>query len=77
MNTKGVNFRGECKQIYKNKGGADMECPNCKTSMSRQGQPHYEANGDVYSYDWCHRCEKSFEVVEDALFGGKPTITEQ
>lgn len=51
-----------------------MDCPIDKSSMSRMGMPHYDGTGDVYTYYWCRQCECQYEVVEDELWGGAPTI---
>jgi hypothetical protein len=42
--------------------------------MSSVGRPHFEANGDVYFYYWCKYCDDEYEVVEDALYGGEPSV---
>lgn len=51
------------------------ECPTCNKSMELLGQPHWEANGDVFTYFWCNGCRGKYEVIEDALFGGTPIVT--
>lgn len=43
-----------------------MQCPDCGGELEREaGQDHYEANGDIYSYYWCDRCEDMYEECRD------------
>lgn len=52
-----------------------MKCPNCETETCKLGS-HATGTGDVYTYIFCAKCNKKFEIIKDELYGGEPKIKE-
>lgn len=53
----------------------EWQCPNCGNNLSPLGQPTY-IGSDSYTYRFCARCQKEFEIIGDMLYGGEPEIKE-